>query len=103
LADAGHIAEASRLAVHIERDRVPLSADARRVIAASPLVGQRAGRRRRLRARDRRAAAQARALLAAARREGEGHAIGAFARARASCLTVPGSASRIAQSGYVHF
>src|SRR5215813_4458388 len=32
LADAGHIAEASRLAVHIDRERVPLSAAARRTV-----------------------------------------------------------------------
>ena len=40
LADAGHIAEASRLAVHIERDRVPLSAAARRLVEASPRCGR---------------------------------------------------------------
>src|SRR5471032_2475171 len=33
LADAGHIADASRLAVHIARERVPLSAAARGVLA----------------------------------------------------------------------
>lgn len=36
LADAGHIAEASRLAVVIERDDVPLSAAARSAVAADP-------------------------------------------------------------------
>src|SRR5712671_5030657 len=36
LADAGHIAEASRLGVVIERERVPLSAAASRALAATP-------------------------------------------------------------------
>ena len=36
LADAGHIGEASRLGVVIERERVPLSAGARRALAATP-------------------------------------------------------------------
>lgn len=36
LADAGHIAEASRLAVIIERDSVPLSPAARSAVAADP-------------------------------------------------------------------
>src|SRR5262245_38728598 len=36
LADAGHIAGASRLGVRIERERVPLSAAARRALAAEP-------------------------------------------------------------------
>src|SRR5262249_14592312 len=36
LADAGHIADASRLAVSIERDDVPLSAAARAAVATDP-------------------------------------------------------------------
>ena len=36
LADAGHIGEASDLAVYIERERVPLSSAARRVVDAEP-------------------------------------------------------------------
>jgi thiamine-monophosphate kinase len=36
LADAGHIGDASRLAVVIERERVPLSAAARRIVDAEP-------------------------------------------------------------------
>src|SRR5260370_19126888 len=36
LADAGHIASASNLRVHIERDAVPLSAAAGRAVAADP-------------------------------------------------------------------
>ena len=38
LADAGHIGEASRIAVHIERDRVPLSSAARRLVTATPAL-----------------------------------------------------------------
>ena len=36
LADAGHIADASRLAARIEREQVPLSAAARSVLSAKP-------------------------------------------------------------------
>ena len=38
LADAGHIADASRLGLHIERDRVPLSRAARRGVEAKPAL-----------------------------------------------------------------
>ncbi|MBS0223765.1 MAG: thiamine-phosphate kinase [Proteobacteria bacterium] len=38
LADAGHIAEASRLALAIERDRVPLSREARRLVEGNPAL-----------------------------------------------------------------
>lgn len=37
LADAGHIAAASRLAVHIERGQIPLSPPARRALAVDPM------------------------------------------------------------------
>jgi thiamine-monophosphate kinase len=38
LADVGHIAEASRLAVVIERERIPLSSDARRLLEDKPAL-----------------------------------------------------------------
>ena len=38
LADAGHIGEASRLSVAIERDRIPLSRAARRILDARPAL-----------------------------------------------------------------
>lgn len=38
LADVGHIAEASRLGFTLERDQVPLSAEARRVVRADPAL-----------------------------------------------------------------
>ena len=63
LADAGHVAAASRLAVHIEREEVPLSVrPGGRWPLDAGIVGERAGRRRRLRTGDRRAAPEARGL-----------------------------------------
>jgi thiamine-monophosphate kinase len=105
LADAGHIAEASRLAVHIERERVPLSAAARRVVRSDPslwanvlgggddyeLVIAVPARRRR-------------ALLAAARAaQIKVSRIGSFRRGRGVHLTIAGRETRVARKGYVHF
>ena len=105
LADAGHIAEASRLAVTIERDCVPLSAAARRVLAKHPALWTNAlggGDDYELliamlpRKRE--------ALLAAARATGINVTrIGAFGRGRGVRLTVAGRQARIAKAGYVHF
>jgi thiamine-monophosphate kinase len=105
LADAGHIAGASRLSAHIERDLVPLSAEARRVLARQPALWANAlgggddyelaiavSPRRR-----------ARMLAAARAADVEVTRIGAFARGRGVVLTVSGHAQRAAQTGYVHF
>jgi thiamine-monophosphate kinase len=105
LADAGHIADASHLAVTIERDCVPLSAAARRVVAANAvlwtnvmgggddyelLIALPPPRRR--------------ALLAAARRAAvKVTRIGDFTKGRGVHLTVAARKARVERSGYVHF
>ena len=105
LADAGHIADTSRLSVHIERDLVPLSAEAGRVLLRRPMLWANAlggGDDYELaiavapRKRER--------LLAASRAAGvKVTRIGAFAKGRGVVLTVSGHAQRAAQTGYVHF
>jgi thiamine-monophosphate kinase len=105
LADAGHIGEASRLAVVLERERVPLSAAARRVVDADPRLWANVlggGDDYELvmavpaRKRD--------ALLAVARgarvRVSE---IGHFERGRGVTLTLSGKPTRLRRRGYVHF
>lgn len=105
LADAGHIANASRLSVHIERDFVPLSAEARRVLMEKPtlwanVLGGGDDYELALAVPPRKRAA----LLAAARAaKVKVTKIGAFAAGKGIVLTVSGQPSRIAQSGYVHF
>jgi thiamine-monophosphate kinase len=105
LADAGHIADASGIAARIERDHVPLSAAARGVLSAKPLLWNNVlgggddyelafavPARRRV------------ALLAASRAAGvKVTQVGAFSKGRGVVLTVSGQPQRIAQSGYVHF
>ena len=105
LADAGHIAAASRLAVAVERDDVPLSAAARAAVTADPklwanvlgggddyeLVIAVPVRRRR-------------ALLAAAKAAGIAMTrIGRFARGSGVQLTIGGRPARATRRGYVHF
>lgn len=105
LVDAGHIADASRLAVHIERNGVPLSRAARTLVDASPalwepvlgggddyeLVVAVPPRRR----------AQ---LLAAAKAAGvKVTRIGDFRPGRGVHLTVGGEEARVRRKGYVHF
>jgi thiamine-monophosphate kinase len=105
LADAGHIAEASRLAVRIERERVPLSAAARRVIAAEPalwanVLGGGDDYELVIAVSPRKEAA----LLSAARSaKVEVTAIGAFTRGKGVELTVAGRPVRAPRKGYVHF
>ena len=105
LADAGHIAEASRLAVRIERERVPLSAAARRVIAAEPalwanVLGGGDDYELVIAVSPRKEAA----LLAAARSaKVKVTAIGAFTRGSGVELTVAGRPVRAPRKGYVHF
>jgi thiamine-monophosphate kinase len=105
LADAGHIADASGLAVHIERESVPLSAAARRAVDSDPslwanvlgggddyeLVVAISPRKRK-------------ALQAAARASGTkvSH-IGSFRAGKGVHLTVAGHETRVARKGYVHF
>lgn len=105
LADAGHIADASGLSVRIERDLVPLSPAARRVLKhrqdlwTNVLAGGDdyelaiavPSRRRR-------------ALLAASEAAGVKIArIGAFAAGKGVVLTVSGHVQPAVQTGYVHF
>ena len=105
LADAGHVAATSRLAVHIERERVPLSTAARRALIVEPalwadalgggddyeLVIAAAPRRA---GALREAARQARVKVTR---------IGRFAEGRGVHLTVGGRAVAVARTGYVHF
>jgi thiamine-monophosphate kinase len=105
LADAGHIADASHLAVHIARERVPLSAAARAVLATKPglwanvlgggddyeLVMAVSPRKRAV-------------LQAAAKAAGVKVAhIGHFARGKGVRLTLDGRAIHPASTGYTHF
>ena len=105
LADAGHIADASRLAVSIERDDVPLSPGARAAVAADPRLWAKV-----LGGGDdyelvmavpvrRRAALQAAAGSAGIRIT----RIGCFARGSGVAVTAGGRAIKAARKGYVHF
>lgn len=105
LADVGHIAEASRLAAHVERDRLPLSVAARSAVAIQPLLWNKVlgggddyelvialPQRRRA------------VFLAAAGATGvRATCIGRLAPGRGVVLTVGGRASRVQQAGYAHF
>lgn len=105
LADAGHIAAASGLAVYIERERVPLSAAARRSVGADAslwahvlgggddyelVLALPPGKRRALEA----AARAARTKVSR---------IGVFRPGRGVHLTVAGRETRVTRKGYVHF
>lgn len=105
LADAGHIGEASRVGIVIERDRVPLSAPARRAVTADPdlwpeilgggddyeLVFAVPPRRRR-------------ALLRAADAAGVAvTTIGTVGEGRGVRLTIGGQPAHAPRRGYVHF
>jgi thiamine-monophosphate kinase len=105
LADAGHIADASRLAVHIERDLVPLSAAARRLLTTRPalwanVLGGGDDYELVIAVSPRKEAA----LHAAARvAKTKVTAIGAFTRGGGVELTVAGRPVRAPRKGYVHF
>lgn len=105
LADAGHIAAASRLAVQIERGRVPLSAAARRVLTREPsLWANVLGGGDDYELVIAVPARKERALLAAGRAAGVAVTpIGAFARGRGVALSVAGRTVRAPRQGYVHF
>jgi thiamine-monophosphate kinase len=105
LADAGHIAESSKLALYVERENVPLSPGANRAVASSAelwttvlaggddyeLVMAVPPRK-------------AKALQEAAQDVGvKVTRIGTFAKGRGIVLTVSGHAQRAAQTGYTHF
>lgn len=105
LADAGHIAEASGLAVEIERNLVPLSREAKRVLRRQPslwsralaggddyelLIALPAGKR----------AALQRASRSAGVRVSR---IGAFSKGKGVRLTVSGQIEKPAVYGYKHF
>jgi thiamine-monophosphate kinase len=105
LADAGHIAEASNLAIEIERDCVPLSRAAKQAVAANPrrwtnvlsggddyelLIALPPARRA--------------ALLAAAKATNVPLTrIGRFKRGGGVRLTVAGRPTPVQRAGYVHF
>jgi len=105
LADAGHIGEASHLGVHIERNRVPLSAAARRIVDADPrlwanVLGGGDDYELVVAVTPRKRAA----LHAAARACGvKVTQIGRFERGEGVHLTVDGAETRTPRKGYVHF
>jgi len=105
LADAGHIAEASRLAVHIERERVPLSADARRAVRSDPsLWANVLGGGDDYELVVAAPAVKRSALQAAARAAGiKITRIGTFRPGAGTHLTVGGRETRATRKGYVHF
>ena len=91
--------------MHIERDLVPLSAEARRVLSRRPtlwanVLGGGDDYELAIAVPPRKRAR----LLAASRAVGvKVTRIGAFATGRRVVLTVSGQPSRIAQTGYAHF
>lgn len=105
LADAGHIASASRLGVRIERGLVPLSAAARRAVAADAglwptVLGGGDDYELVIAATPRRRGA----LLAAARAAGVPVTrVGTFVPGRGVVLTVDGRPVRTTRTGYAHF
>jgi thiamine-monophosphate kinase len=105
LADAGHIADASRLAVHIERKQVPLSAAARSALEANArlwanVLGGGDDYELLMAVPTRNRAA----LHTAARVAGiKVTQIGVFARGSGIHLTVGGREASVRRRGYVHF
>jgi thiamine-monophosphate kinase len=105
LADVGHIANASGLAVQIERDRVPLSTAAKGALEAQPslwtnVLGGGDDYELAIAVPVRKSSA----LLAASRAAGvKVTKVGAFTTGNGVVLTVSGHAQRAAQTGYVHF
>jgi thiamine-monophosphate kinase len=105
LADAGHIAAASRLEVHIARELVPLSGPTRRALAVGPalwtsVLGGGDDYELVIAVPPRKRAA----LLTAARGAGVPVTpIGRFARGSGVRLTVDGKGVKVPRAGYVHF
>lgn len=105
LADAGHLSQASRLAVHIERESVPLSGAARRALSLQPslwatVLGGGDDYELVIAAPPRKAGA----LQAAGKSAGvKVTRIGGFIRGEGVALTVAGRAVAAPRKGYVHF
>lgn len=105
LADAGHIADASRLSVSIERQDVPLSAAARAALVADPrlwanVLGGGDDYELVMSVPPRRQAALQAAAQAAGLRI---TCIGRFSRGRGVTVTAGGRAVEVPRKGYVHF
>ena len=105
LADAGHIADASGLAVHIDRECVPLSTAARGVLATSPrlwanVLGGGDDYELVMAVPTRRHAALHAAAAAARVKVTR---IGRFSSGKGICLTIDGREVRAPRKGYVHF
>lgn len=105
LADAGHVGEASRLGVVVERERVPLSAAAKRVLAVDPslwpnVLGGGDDYELVIAVPPR----KQNALLAAAHAAGVKVTwIGRFERGQGVQLTLAGRPAQAPRKGYVHF
>jgi thiamine-monophosphate kinase len=105
LADAGHIADASQLALSIEREQVPLSVAARRAVRGEPdlwanVLGGGDDYELVIAVPPRREGA----LLAAAQASGvKVTAVGRFAAGSGVELTVGGRSVQAPRKGYVHF
>lgn len=105
LADAGHIADASRVSVTIERDEVPLSPATRAAVTADPrlwanVLGGGDDYELVMAVPARRQAALRAAALAAGVRVAR---IGRFARGSGVTVTVGGEPVEAPRKGYVHF
>jgi thiamine-monophosphate kinase len=105
LADVGHVAEASRLAAHVERERVPMSGAARRAVKSDPslwanVLGGGDDYELVIAIPPRKRAA----LQAVARAAGVNLTrIGEFRSGKGVRLTVGGRETRVTRKGYVHF
>lgn len=105
LADAGHVAEASGLAASVERDRVPLSPAARRLVLQRPelwarVLGGGDDYELVIAVPPRRQPALLRAAAAAQVRVTE---IGVFRKGRGVSLTIGGQPTKPPPGGYQHF
>ena len=105
LADAGHIAQASRLAVRIARERVPLSIAAKRALAVEPslwanVVGGGDDYELVIAVSPRKEDALLRAARTA---DVKVTNIGSFSTGHGVMLTVAGQPVRTPRKGYVHF
>jgi thiamine-monophosphate kinase len=105
LADAGHIAAASRLEVHIVRELVPLSRAARCALAVDPalwanVMGGGDDYELVIAVSPRKRAAL---LAAACGADVPVTPIGRFARGGGVRLTVDGKGVKVPRAGYVHF
>jgi thiamine-monophosphate kinase len=105
LADAGHVAEASRLAVVVDRERIPLSTAARRLLNAKPtlwanVLGGGDDYELVMAVPERKSAAVQKAALSSGVAVTE---IGRFERGRGVQLMLDRRPVRAGRLGYVHF